>query len=391
VSYQSRPIRLILLLFIVTRVALVAVGTVANTRLPANEGDEFKHLLDGGPALDMWYRWDAGFYATIATYGYDWFNEQRPAEDMAFLPVYPAAIRTVMAASGCGFSPYLSTCATVGGLLVSNLALLAGCFLLYDLTRRRYDHGTGLRAVFLLLIAPSAIFFSGVYTEAVFLLLALLVFWLLDRQRLGLALLSACAAALTRSVGVALVPALLWYVWAQLPPAPLWQRLGQLIRSWRMYAALLPVVFFASYILYAGTTAGAPLAYFDTYEVIWGRDVNRAPWETLLAYFSGEPVSWFGWRLSWLDLGAFAVYVVLALVALRKAPTWGLFALAAVIIPFLSGTLSAMPRFGAVAFPVYVLLAAWTPVRWRAALVYAASIALAILFVIRFVTWNWIA
>ncbi len=389
--HGDRLYRLILLLFIVTRLALVTLGTFANTRLPANEGDEFKHLLDGGPALDMWYRWDAGFYATIATYGYDWYNERRPAEDMAFLPVYPFAVRALMAVSGCGFSPYLSTCATATGLLISNLALLAASFLLYDLARARFDRGTALRAVFLLLIAPNAIFFSGVYTESSFLLLALLVFWLLDRQRFAPALLAACLAALTRSVGVALVPALLWWVWAQLPPAPLAQRMAQLVRSPHAYAALLPLAVFAGYILYAGITAGEPLAYFDTYEIIWGRDIQRAPWETLLAYFSGEPVSWFGWRLSWIDLGAFAAYLGIALVALRREPAWGIFALAAITIPYLSGTLSAMPRFGAVVFPVYILLASWTSTRWRATFVYAASAALAILFIIRFVTWNWIA
>jgi hypothetical protein len=50
-----------------------------------------------------------------------------------------------------------------------------------------------------------------------------------------------------------------------------------------------------------------------------------------------------------------------------------------------------MPRFGAVLFPFYLLLAAWADRWWKQALLYGASVALALLFITRFVTWRWIA
>jgi hypothetical protein len=378
-------------MFLLTRAVLVGVGTWANVSLEANEGDEFKHLLDGGPALDMWYRWDAGFYATIATEGYKWFNERQPNGDMAFLPLYPTAVRAVMTLSGCGFSPYLSTCATVAGLIVSNVALLAACFVLYAVAARHIDEQGALIGVALLLVAPNAIFLSGVYTESLFLLLALLTFYGLGRGAFGWAVLCACLAALTRSVGVALVPALLYAVWERTQGTPN-ERLRALFASWQTYAALLPALVFFAYILFAGYTVGLPLAYFSSYEIVWERDIGRAPWETLLLYFNGQPVSFWGYDPSWIDLVAFVGGVALALWALRHDRAWGLFALGALALPFSSGTLSAMPRFLAVIFPIYILLAAWgVRTWWRLAVVGAASAGLALLFTVRFVTWRWIA
>ena len=112
-----RDLLLLILAFVITRAALVGAGVIALRYYPPNEGAEFTHLIDGGAALDLWYRWDAGFYATIATDGYDWLNTRQPADDMAFLPLYPLAIHLVsgLTPTGCLASPYLSTCATVGG------------------------------------------------------------------------------------------------------------------------------------------------------------------------------------------------------------------------------------------------------------------------------------
>ncbi len=214
-AMNRRDLLLLILAFVITRAALVGAGVIALRYYPPNEGTEFTHLIDGGAALDLWYRWDAGFYATIATDGYDWLNTRQPADDLAFLPLYPLAIHLVsgMTATGCLASPYLSTCATVGGLVVSNVALLIALLLLFDLALTRYGRSTAWRAALLLLASPIGIFLSGVYTEALFLLLTVLVFWLLERDRFAWAVIAAIFACLTRSVGVALVPALLWYAW----------------------------------------------------------------------------------------------------------------------------------------------------------------------------------
>jgi len=380
-ALNRRRVVLIVVAFALSRLLLVATGVAANTLLPANEGEEFTHLLDGGPALDMWYRWDAGFYATIATYGYDWWNEGHPADDMAFLPLYPLAVRAVMSITGCGYTPYLSTCATVSGLVVSNAALLAATLLLFNLTYGTFGPGAAWRALTLLLVSPASIFLSGVYTEATFLLLSLIVFSALERNRFGPAVLAAALACLTRSVGIALVPALLWHAW---------RSSGEGGRVIRLGLALVPGLVFAAYILGAGLWVGDPLAYFHTYETTWERPAGGFI-GAFTAYFSGEAVSWFGWRLSWLDLLATLGFLALALLVLRRRVAWGLYALGAIIVPVLSGTLVAMPRFGLVVFPFYVEAGARATRIWQQILLIALSLALMALFTARFVTWRWIA
>ncbi len=440
-----RDLLLLILAFVITRAALVGAGVIALRYYPPNEGAEFTHLIDGGAALDLWYRWDAGFYATIATDGYDWLNTRQLADDMAFLPLYPLAVHLVsgMTATGCLASPYLSTCATVGGLVVSNAALLIALLLLFDLARRRYGKSTAWRAALLLLVSPISIFLSGVYTEALFLLLAVLVFWLLERDRFGWAVIAAALACLTRSVGVALVPALLWYAWRNATPSPTLPRLqgraqtGSSVsrsdsernaasfepaslstssafgepsqKNKRWYAplpevgeglgvglffrlALVPGLIFAAYILIAGMTVGDPLAFFKTYDATWGRAAGT-PIQAFTVYFSGVDVTWFGWRVSWIDLILTLFYLALAVVLLirERTRTWGLFALFALLIPIASGTLIGMPRYGAVIFAFYVLLGNWADRWYKQLILYGASIALALLFVARFVTWRWIA
>lgn len=370
-------------IFILSRFVILITGVIAMAVLPSVEGDEFTHLLDGGPALDMWYRQDAGFYTSIATFGYDWFNERQPSADMAFLPMYPALVHLVsgQTPTGCLASPYLSTCATIGGLIVSNLALLIGMFVIFDLANRRYGQRAAWWAVIILAATPNGIFLSGVYTEAVFLLWCALTLWLIDRKRFWLALLPACLACLTRSVGVALFPALLYAAWT----------LDERGRLPRLLAACLPPLCFAAYIVIAGLTTGDPLAYFGIYQTTWDR-ASASPIEAFTIYFSGQPVSWFGWELSWIDLGATILYLAFGVAVLRFDRAWGLFALAAVLIPVLTGSLLSMPRFGAVIVPFYIVGGVWLArAAWRQIVGLVALAGLSMLFISRFVTWRWIA
>lgn len=395
-QFTRRDLLLLVLAFLITRVAIAGAGVIVLRFLPSTEGTEFTHLLDGGAALDMWYRWDAGFYTSIATYGYDWMKPPNPATgavdtaDMAFLPVYPTLIHLAsgLTTTGCALSPYLSTCATLGGLLVSNVALLIALLLLFDLARQVFGRSVAWRAALLLLISPISIYLSGVYTEATFLMLSVLTFWGLARGKFGLAVAAAAVACLTRSVGVALFLPLLWVAWRSEPSA----------RPVRLALSFIPPLLFGGYILLMGFTVGDPLAYFSAYSTTWGRTAGT-PIQAFTVYFSGQEVSLFGWERSWLDLLLTLFYLALALIlCLREQTTltistraWGIYALVALLIPIATGSLLSMPRFGAALFPFYILLGRWADRLPKQVLVYGGAAALALLMLVRFVTWRWIA
>ncbi len=389
-----RDALILFILFAVSRVLWTAAGVGALAVLPSQTGDEYAHLLDGGAPLDMWYRWDAGFYTSIATYGYDWQNDARPSDDMAFLPVYPVLVRAVSGldlASGCTRSPYLSTCATIGGLLISNIALFIAVVVTFDLTRRRFDRLTAWRAALLLLVSPISIFLSGVYTESLFLLWIALVFWLLERDQFALALIPAVLAALTRSVGVALYPMLLIIAWQTFRASPALIIQPRVRGLLYVLGAQLPLMAFVGYILYMGVVVDDLGAYFSTYENTWGRQAGSVV-EAFTVYFSGADVALIGWELSWFDLAMTLIYLVLAALTFRISFAWGVFAVFALAIPIASGTLVGMPRFGAVILPFYLVIARGIETRrWRWALTYGAFVALALLMLVRFVTWRWVA
>lgn len=385
-----RDVGLLALAFAATRALILAVGVLALAALPLEDDYAILHLRDAGPALDMWYRWDAAFYTTIATDGYTWQNQGQPAADMAFMPVYPLLVRAAsgLTPDGCALSPYWSTCATIGGLAVSNAALFGALLCLFWLTAARHGRATAWRAAWLLLASPIGVFLSGVYTESLFLLLSLAVFIFLERGRFSLAVIAACAASLARPVGIAL----LWAAWLGRPDR-LSARLDGRTAA-RLLLALAPGVVFGAYIVAMGLSVGDPLAYFSTYEQTWNRAAGT-PIAAFTAYFSGERVSWYGAPLSWIDLlmtafyGALAVALVIRGRGLGRAD--GLFALGGLAIPIASGTLVGMPRFGAVLFPFTIALARWADRPWRAILVYGVAVALAAFVAVRFVTGRWIA
>jgi hypothetical protein len=391
---SRRELGIIVALFAVTRAMLVIAGLLAMSVLGVREDPGYTRLLDNVPALDMWHRWDAGFYVDIAINGYKWERQGEMTQDMAFLPVYPLAIRAVsgLTPDGCIWSPYWSTCGTLGGVVISNVALLCAAILLFDLTHHRFDKKTAWLTTVLLLVSPISVFLSGVYSESLFLFLTVLTFWLLmrDQGRLGAAfagaVIAASVASLTRNVGVALVPALLWYVWTSAEKPISLRTLS------RFALATLPILAFGAYVLLVGTRLGNLGAFFQGFGQLWGRRLNLL--DSFTVYFSEARVDLFGWWDSWIDLFAAIFYFVLALIAFRFNRGWGLFALVAVLIPVTSGRLQSMPRYGAALFPFYILIGYWLARldrRWVWALVYGGSALAALGFLARFVTWRWIA
>ena len=373
---KVKPIAGITMIFLVTRLVLVLIAIASMAYVPMITGKEYKRL-DASPVLDMWFRWDAGFYTTIAQQGHEWLAYARPSADMVFLPLYPLAIRAANRLSGC--TEYY--CSTLNGLIISNIALLASVHVLFDLTKHYVGKSTAWRSVLLLMLSPISIFRSGVYTESLFLLLSLCVFYALHRKRFHLAVLAASLACVTRTVGIALTFPLLLYARSEAGRS----RVRELV------FAHIPIVVFGAYVLSAGLATGDPLAYLKANSAFWNRSVAGAPWMVFLRYFADEDVSFWGWKLSWIDL-LFTVFCLsLAVITLRRYPSFGAFALGTVAIPVAGGTLVAMPRYGAVAFPFYVVIAQWADRKWRQILVYSISICCLTLFTARFVTWHWIA
>src|SRR5262245_43823168 len=150
--------------------------------------------------LDGWTRWDAGWYGHIATHGYvDQAVRPGGQRNLAFYPLYPLVMRLI---SFLGVSPLAA------GILASNVAFLAALVVLHRMARARFGADVAGRCVALLAVFPFSFYFSAVYSEGLFLLLAVGSLYLAERGRWAAASFCALLCGAARAPGVALAPAL---------------------------------------------------------------------------------------------------------------------------------------------------------------------------------------
>ena len=93
--------------------------------------------------------------------------------------------------------------------------MAVGMCLLYKLTDERFGRTIARRTVLFLSISPLAFVFSAVYAESLFLVLATGTFLLAERRRFVGASVLGALGVLTRPVGLALAPALIWMAWGE--------------------------------------------------------------------------------------------------------------------------------------------------------------------------------
>ncbi|MDQ3045109.1 MAG: hypothetical protein M3R06_08170, partial [Chloroflexota bacterium] len=139
--------------------------------------------------------WDGLWYKLIAEQGYNGSASQ--TAKAAFWPFYPWLMD--------GGSRLTGLSVDVVGYIISNLSFLGALMLLYRLVVEDFDRAVARRTLWALALFPTAFFFSAVYTESLFLLLAV---GALLAARLGnwwVAGVAGLLAALTRSYGVLLL------------------------------------------------------------------------------------------------------------------------------------------------------------------------------------------
>jgi Mannosyltransferase (PIG-V) len=371
-------------------VALLALGPHGHNERaydPAGLTRPFGALGDllVGPAA----RWDSQWFLLIAKDGY--VDDDRAA----FFPLYPLLAHV----AGAPFSSPL-----LGGILVSFACFLVALYLLHRLTTLELGPDVARTAVLLCAFFPMSFYFSAVYSEALFLALAVGAVYAARLRRWPLAAGLAFVAGTSRSAGVLLLLplAILW-----------WQSDGRRWRDalWLVLVPLGPAVF----ALYLDATTGDANAAFSAQDA-WMRDFGgpfAGIWDGTLAaidgarqllsgsrspvYFeiaAGDPFSVAGHNLT---LFAFLVLAAIATVGvLRRLPlAYGAWCVAMLALPLsypvATQPLMSLPRFAAVLFPGYMWLALWLTRRRAAGWGVAVSgVALAV-FSAQFACWVWIA
>lgn len=325
-------------------------------------------------------RWDAGWYRSIAVSGYFW-DRATGVGNAAFFPLYPILVK-VLAATG--LPPFRA--ATV----LSHAAFFASVVLFQRLQARRSGSRAGPSELLALLTFPWAFFLLAPYSEALFLALALGAFLAAHDHRWGFVALLGFLAGLTRLFGLALVPPLLLLAFRPGPASVAPRRTPWFSRA---LAGMAPAIGFASFASWLAFRFRDPLAFLHAQQGGWGRGNGWAGLQASIRAVADNIRD-----RGWLHLGpAVDLLVVLLLFAAvayavrARRLVDAAYAASGLALVLVSGSLLSAGRYALVLFPVFGLLAALRcrPVLWAGYL--AASCALQVYLIIRFVNDLWVA
>jgi hypothetical protein len=207
--------------------------------------------------LNPWTYFDSRFFLGIAAHGYT-------PETTAFFPLYPLLLHL--------FAPS-ETAMALCGVLVSNIALAVALPLFYALTARDFSAHTARRGAWLLAFFPTTVFFSAVYTEAVFFVFLVATFFFVRRGNWTGTGVCALLASLTRNTGPLIFLALAWEYWRSL------RRENQPPRT-ALLAVFAPLLAFGAVQWYFAAQFGGALAGVRS-QAAFGRRLNW-PFEPLV-------------------------------------------------------------------------------------------------------------
>lgn len=143
--------------------------------------------------LNVWNRWDAPRYISIAEKGYTGMLEDGEPLNCVFFPLYPWLVKIFRV---------IIPDTRIACLLVSTLAYSAAMPFMYAFICRDYGKKIAELACIYLSVAPFTFFLGGMMSESVFLLTCVLTWYFINEKKWIAAGIAGLFCALSRSVGV---------------------------------------------------------------------------------------------------------------------------------------------------------------------------------------------
>lgn len=337
--------------FIIWMMFLFCVLFVGNTLLPYRNGQEFTNILNitsSGSVLHStllypFANFDGVHYLTIANVGY--------TTEAGFFPLYPLVIKLF------GFDGSIENY-FFSGLVFSNIAFIIGLIFLYKLIKLDFSDNVAKQSIIYLLIFPTSFYFACIYSESLFFLLSILTFYFARKRKWLYVGIFGMLLSATRIVGILILPVLFWEFY-------ILEKNTRQVNIKRILPLILLPVGLLSYMLFNFLHWGN-LLYFVKAQGLFGnsRSVDQIilfP-QTIFRYFKIITTVSFQQYELWvasLELGITVFALFMLFVSLRKKirMSYIIFSILALLLPISSGTLSGMPRYILVIFPIYIALA----------------------------------
>jgi hypothetical protein len=332
----------------------------------------------------IWGNFDGMVFMLIARSGYS-------AEQLPFFPLMPILIRF--------FSRVFLLSEVHAGLLVSAIAFLLAqpvIFRLLKLDRQEKLYGLLLG---IMLLFPTSAFYSAIYADSLFLLLACATLLLARKRKFFLASLFGAFAALARLNGLALFFVVGAEYLLSIEPKletkwniplffkTLWRGLSfRSILKYKVFWLLLIPLAFLGYLAYIEKAFGDWSLFFSGVEV-WHRNKLTFPLQTFWRYFKIlfiHPRFTITYVVAILEAGMTGLYL------LALAWSWGkirisywLMIFLHLLIPTMTGTLQGMPRYGLHLYPLFLIYALFLSKqpKWVRGVWFGVSFVLLVFFV----------
>ncbi len=364
---------------------VLAWSYVARDALPVSRREMWPREIEKrAPPLA---RYDSGWYLTILERGYGPAPAPGQPSAHAFFPLYPYLARSVRALVPVdGF---------VAGQILSILCFLAAGLLFASEGRCRLGEQGSRHALFFLLLYPTAFFLVAMYSESLFLLLALAAFREARRDRPATAALLGLLAGGSRLPALALALPLAIEAFSAARRADHPARSGRRALASALAAGLAPVAGVLLWVFGAGWVAGEPGLFFRIQEA-WQR--GASPLLGVQRFVQGLPA-----RIARGDarehpafLLDYAHLLLFAAVAVyqtrRRLFSDAAWTAGALLLPIASGIAASLPRYVLVVYPAFYALAQILEERPRIRLAWwIVSGLLLAAGEAAFVHWRWVA
>lgn len=334
--------------------------------------------------------WDSSWYLLLAKDGYT------RLKDTAFWPLYPMTMRAVHVCTHLS----LISC----GIIISLICFVFAVFFLGLVVAREFSHRTAVMAMLLFAFFPTAYYFDAVYTEAMFMALALAAVYFSNRHRFWLAGVLAALATLTRNTGLLLVLVLAFdYLRYRDMGYRFWRPEWWRQLNLPFLGLFIPPAGLLLYCIWLKVRFGYLFAFLEA-ERYWHRSY-MAPWQAYahtLTQVYHQRHTLLHHSYAAFEAGAFTVALVMLLLGLkyvRKSATqwgWWLYLLAITWITTsepslnISDYLLSLPRFVLMMFPGFAYIADIKP-KWVVWVIFLLFAGLLVIKADRFAHGEWIA
>jgi hypothetical protein len=335
-------------LAIVIRLVVLAIGYLAVVTV-GFQGD-----VPPNSAINPWWdlpqRWDAGWYVGIAHEGYDWTGNVADQQNLNFFPAYPMLVRAITSlihTHGIPRAVVFGWTAT----FVSIAAFAGAAVYIYNIAADRFGEEVATGAVLLIATYPFAVFYSAVYSEALYLLCATGAWYHFGKRQPARLAFWGVVAGLCRPNGALLAVPLM--VWAVVERRREW---------WAYLGALTPILGTLIYSAWAYSFTGHPLVWAELQRTAWLRTyegLDRTVWEPITSLIALGPARYIqGWPWTVVNLAPtlFALGAIWP-VGRRLGAAAATLVAVNTFAPLLNGGLVGMGRYTSVIFPIFIWLA----------------------------------